>query len=83
MGKSRFKVGDKVKVIGLPTANYAPGVKDELGTEDLFRSMLGKIYTVRSFDKYRYIRLHPTRRDWIWIAPTFLKLRARKARSQG
>ena len=28
---------------------FAPGIKDELGTEKLFRSMLGKVYTVRGF----------------------------------
>ena len=31
---------------------FPPGVRDELGTKKLFRSMLGKAYTVRGFDKY-------------------------------
>jgi len=31
---------------------FAPGVKDELGTEKLFKSMLGKVYTGRGFDRY-------------------------------
>jgi hypothetical protein len=30
---------------------FPPGIKDELGTEKLFKSMLGKVYTVRGFDK--------------------------------
>lgn len=47
MAKSRFRVGDKVKLIGMPPLRFAPGVKDELGTKKLFKSMLGKVYTVR------------------------------------
>jgi hypothetical protein len=78
MGKRKFHVGDKVTVVGLPPMNFAPGVKDELGTEKLFRSMLGKVYTVRGFDKYGNIELQPKRRDVVWIEPEFVKLRARK-----
>jgi hypothetical protein len=63
ISKPKFKIGDKVKVIGLPVTTYAPGVKDELGTEELFRSMLGKVYTVRGFDETGHIELHPTRLD--------------------
>jgi hypothetical protein len=43
-------VGDKVKVVGMSPITFAPGVKDELGTEKLFTNMLGKVYTVRGFD---------------------------------
>ena len=84
MSKRKFQVGDKVKVIGIGKTTYAPGVKDELGTEKLFKRMLGKVYTVRGFDKcrYGYIELQPTRRDAVWIAPEFLQLRARKPRSR-
>lgn len=78
--KRKFKVGDKVTVIGLRATTYAPGVKDELGTEKLFRSMLGEVYTVRGFDEYEYIELQPKRWHTVWIEPEFLKLRARKAR---
>jgi hypothetical protein len=78
MGKRKFQVGDKVKVIGMRKITYAPGVKDELGTEKLFRSMLGKVYTVRGFDKYGYVELWPNRLNQVWIEPEFLKLRARK-----
>lgn len=45
--KGRFQVGDKVKVVGMSPVTFPPGVKDELGTEKLFKSMLGKVYTVR------------------------------------
>ena len=82
MGKRKFQVGDKVTVVGLPTIRFAPGVKDELGTEKLFRSMLGKVYTVRGFDKYGNIELRPKRLDVVWVEPEFLKLRARKSKSR-
>jgi hypothetical protein len=47
MARSKFKVGDKVKVIGMSKVTFAPGIKDELGTERLFKSMIGKVYAVR------------------------------------
>jgi hypothetical protein len=75
MRKQPIKSGDKVVVIGLSTVTYPTGMRDELGTEKLFRSMLGKVYTVRGFDKYGNIELHPTSRDVVWIEPKFLKLR--------
>lgn len=78
MGKRTFQIGDKVGVIGIPKITYAPGVKDELGTEKLFKSMLGKVYTVRGFDRYGYIELQPRRWNSVWIEPELLKLRARK-----
>jgi hypothetical protein len=74
----KFGVGDEVKVIGLPRITFAPGVKDELGTVKLFRSMLGKVYTIRGFGKYGFVELEPKRLNSVWIEPEFLKLRARK-----
>jgi len=78
MRKQIIRIGDKVVVIGLSTATYPPGVRDELGTEKLSKKMLGKVYTVRGFDEYGNIELHPTRRDAVWIEPKFLKVRRRK-----
>jgi hypothetical protein len=49
-----------------------------LGTEKLFKSMIGKTYTVRGFDDYGHVELHPNLRNWVWIEPEFLKLRARR-----
>jgi hypothetical protein len=80
MRKQTFRIGDKVVVIGLSTVTYPPGVKDELSTEKLFKSMVGKVYTVKGFDKYGNIELHPTRRDAAWIEPKFLKLRQIKGK---
>jgi hypothetical protein len=57
---------------------FAPGVKDELGTEDLFKSMIGKVYTVQGFDEYEYVELHPRRLSWVWVEPEFLKLQKKK-----
>ena len=49
-----------------------------MGTEKLFKSMLGRVYTVRGFDKYGNVELEPKRFNTVWIEPEFLKLRARK-----
>ena len=74
----KFRVGDKVRVVGMSPVTFAPGVKDELGTEKLFKSMLGKVYTVRGFDRYGNVELRPKLRDAVWVEPEFLKLRARR-----
>ena len=74
----KFRIGDKVKVVGMSPVTFPPGVKDELGTEKLFKSMLGKVYTVRGFDRYGNVELRPKLRDTVWVEPEFLKLRARK-----
>jgi hypothetical protein len=80
MDKRKFRVGDKVKVIRYSPCTYAPGVEDTMGTEKLFRSIVGSIYTIRGFDEHGYVELQPTRKDTIWIGPEILKLRARKAK---
>ena len=83
MGKRPFKIGDKVRVNRLPVITFAPGVKDELGTAKLFRYMLGKVYTVRGYDKYGFVELEPRRlQDTVWIEPDFLKLRAQNKQAQ-
>ena len=78
MDRQIIRIGDEVVVIGLSTVTYPSGVRDELGTEKLFKSMVGKVYTVRGFDDYGNIELRPTRRDAVWIEPKFLRLRQRK-----
>jgi hypothetical protein len=78
----KFAVGDKVKVIGMAPVTFAPGIKDEIGTEKLFKSMLGNVYTVQGFDKYGNVELHPKRLDWVWIEPEFLKLRVGKKKTR-
>jgi len=78
--ETKFRVGDKVKVVGMPSTTFAPGVKDELGTFKLFKGMVGRVYTVRGFDEIGNVELKPKRRDVVWIEPEFLRLRARKAK---
>ncbi len=82
MPKHKFQIGDKVRVIGMSPVTFPPGVKDELGTEKLFKSMLGKVFTVRGFDKYGNVELQPKRFDVVWVEPEFLKLRARKSKNR-
>jgi hypothetical protein len=69
-----------VKVIGMSPVTYPPGVKDELGTEKLFKSMLGRVYTVQGFDEYGNVELRPKRSDTVWVEPEFLQLRRKKLR---
>jgi hypothetical protein len=76
--RRKVQVGDKVKVVGMSPVTFAPGVKDEMGTEKLFKSMVGKVYTVQGFNRYGNVELHPKRLSSVWVEPEFLKLRARK-----
>jgi hypothetical protein len=82
MAPRRFRVGDKVKVVGMPPMSFAPGLKDELGTEKLFKGMLGNVYTVRGFDKYANLELRPKRSDVVWIEPEFLRIRAARSKKR-
>lgn len=82
MGIRKFRVGDKIKVIRYAPSTYAAGVKDELGTEKLFRRIVGRVYTIKGFDKYGHVELHPTRKDSIWIGPESLTLHASKAKKR-
>jgi len=79
MAKTKFRVGDKVKAVGTPSIKFAPSVKDEMGTKKLFKSMVGRVHTVRGFDDIGNVELEPKRRNTVWIEPDFLRLRARKA----
>lgn len=67
-------------VLGMSKVTFPPGVRDELGTEKLFRSMLGKVYTVRGFDAYGNVELEPKRMNTVWVEPEFLKLRGRRTK---
>ena len=80
MAKRKFRVGDKVKVVGMSPVTFPPGVKDELGTEKLFKSMLGKVFTVRGFDRYGNFELEPKRVNTVWVEPEFLQLRAKRTK---
>jgi len=78
MQARKFRVGDKVKVIGIPTLSISRELENELGTKELFKNMLGRVFTVQGFDRYGHIKLHPKRMSHVWIEPEFLKLRKRR-----
>jgi hypothetical protein len=83
MPKRPFKIGDKVRVVRVPVITFRPGVKDELGTRKLFRYMLGKVYTVKGYDKYGFVELEPRPlKDTVWIEPDFLRVRARRKKAK-
>lgn len=74
MAKRKLKVGDKIRVTGYRPAKYAPAVEDDMGTEELFKSLVGRRYTVRGFDRYGNIELQPKRLDTVWIEPDLVEL---------
>jgi len=81
MAKRKLKVGDKIRVIGYRPGKYPPGVVDDMGTEELFKSLVGRRYTVRGFDDWGNIELRPKRLHTVWIEPDLLvSVRARRAR---
>jgi hypothetical protein len=83
MPERRFQVGDTVEVIHYTPTRYAPGVEDELGTERLFRRIVGKKFRIRGFDEYGYIELQPTKYDTIWIGPDDVRLAFEEEPQQG
>ena len=70
----KFKIGDTIRVVGYRPGKYSPGVKDELGTEKLFNSMVGRKYKVKGFDQYGNIELEPKRFNTVWIEPDLIEL---------
>jgi len=74
MTQMTFKVGDKIRVVGYRPGVYPPGVEDDMGTEALFKSLVGRRYTIRGFDAYGHIELRPRRTHTVWIEPDLVKL---------
>jgi hypothetical protein len=74
MTKRELKVGDKIRVIGYRPGKYGPGFVDEMGTEELFKSMVGRRYTIKGFDDYGHIELHPKRLHSVWIETGLVEL---------
>ena len=74
MAKRKIKVGDKIRVIGYRPGKYVPGVVNDMGTEKLFKSLVGRRYTVRGFDDYGNIELQPKRLHTVWIEPDLIEL---------
>jgi hypothetical protein len=81
MPRRKFKIGDKVVVTGSPKITFPTGFKDEIGTKRLFRDMVGRVYTVKGFDRLGNVELWPKRLNSVWIEPEFLKLRSRRKKA--
>lgn len=78
MSIPKFKVGDKIRVTGYRPGEYAPGVMDTMGTEELFKHLVGRRYTVRGFDDYGNIMLRPKPFHTVWIEPDLVAKVKRK-----
>lgn len=74
MARRTIKVGDKIRVKGYRPGKYPRGFVDDMGTEDLFKSLVGHRYTVRGFDDYGNIELQTKRLHTIWIEPDLVEL---------
>lgn len=74
VAKPKFKIGNKIWVIGYRPGKYAPGVVDDMGTEELFKSLVGCRYTIRGFDRYGNIELRPKPLHHVWIEPDLVEL---------
>jgi hypothetical protein len=78
MAKRKLKIGDQVRVTGYKPGKYAPGVVDDMGTEGLFQSLVGRRYTIRGFDDSGNIELQPKRLHTVWIEPDLVKFVGRR-----
>jgi hypothetical protein len=74
MPRKKFKVGDKIRVTEYRPGVYPPGYVDDMGTEELFKSLVGRRYTIRGFDDYGHIELRPKRDHVVWIETDLVKL---------
>jgi hypothetical protein len=71
---NHLKIGDTIRVNKYRPRKYAPGVKDEDGTEKLFKSMVGRRYKIKGIDEYGNIELKPKRLHTVWIEPDLVEL---------
>ena len=74
MPKRKLKLGDLVKVIGYRPGKYPPKFKDKMGTEKLFKSLVGKQYRIQGFGRYGHIELWPKKLHFVWIEPDLVEL---------
>jgi hypothetical protein len=78
MVERRLRIGDIVEVVHYTPVQWPPGMKDELVTEALFQSIVGKRYRIKGFDDYGHLELHPNRWHSIWIRPEDVELAPRR-----
>jgi hypothetical protein len=74
MAPRSFNIGDKIRVIGYRPGVETPGSDDNMGTEELFQSLVGRIFAIKGFDEYGHIELQPTRLDSVWIESDLVEL---------
>jgi len=74
MSKNTLNIGDTIKVIAYLPGKYSPGATDELGTEKLFKSLVGRRFKIEGFDDYGNIHLSPKRLHTVWIEPDLVEL---------
>jgi hypothetical protein len=71
---NNFRVGDKIRVIDYRPGKYPPGVEDEMGTEELFKRLVGRSFKIKGFDTYGNIELRPKPLHTVWIEPDLVEL---------
>jgi hypothetical protein len=74
MTKPKLKIGDKIRVIGYRPGKYPAGYVDDMGTEQLFKSLVGRRYTIRGINEYGNIELRPNPLNTVWIEPDLVRL---------
>jgi hypothetical protein len=82
--RNKYKVGDLVTVIKVPTGL---GDEPELNTKTVFETCLGKTFTIQGFDQYGHLELAVGKEiddlvggymNTIWIEPEFVVPAKRK-----
>ena len=76
--RHKFRVGDLVRVVEIPTNLKDPA---KIGTPKVFERAKGKTFRIEGFDPYGHIELVVTKRDTIWIEPEFV-VRVEKPRAK-
>lgn len=74
MADKTLGIGETVRVTGYRPGTYPVGVDDDMGTETLFKSMVGRCYAIRGFNDYGHIELEPKRLHTVWIEPDLVEL---------
>ena len=74
MNRGKLKIGDRIRVNGYRPGAYAPGASDEMGTEELFQSLVGQFFTIEGFGDYGHIELRPKPGHAVWIEPDLVEL---------
>ena len=76
-----MKIGDLVRIVGVPDGLPPDGDPDGLNTTSLFRSCVGRVFPIVDFNELGYAELEvgevtgqPSYMASIWIEPQFLSV---------